>query len=166
MFFNLLHFFVTYSIFTQYLKNIFKSSLDAFVVFRWLKINQQNIYKRLTPNAEYLLVRRWSEPWFNSTSDFGLGGFFGRRMTLASSRISSSNSLLSDETDNCRFTRSCSLTLFQFLNSETEPIEENKIKKIRSDPNRRAMNQVVGDLICFVCFFFEECSHLFSTYHI
>lgn len=58
-----------------------------------------------TPNAEYRLVRLWLG-WFRNTSDLGLGGFFGLSMTRASSHISSSNNFESDETDNCRLTRS------------------------------------------------------------
>lgn len=60
-----------------------------------------------TPNAEYRLVRLWLG-WFRNTSDLGLGGFFGLSITRVSSHIASSNSFESDETDNCRLTRSWS----------------------------------------------------------
>ena len=59
----------------------------------------------LTPNAEYLLVRLCCS-LFRNTSDFGRGGFLGLRMTRASSRMSSSRSLESLDTDNCLCTRS------------------------------------------------------------
>ncbi|KAE9531553.1 hypothetical protein AGLY_010759 [Aphis glycines] len=66
--------------------------------------NKQQIH---TPNAEYRLVRLWLG-WFRNTSDLGLGGFLGLRMTRVSSQIASSNSFESDDTDNCRLTRSWS----------------------------------------------------------
>jgi hypothetical protein len=59
----------------------------------------------LTPNAEYLLVRLCCS-LFRNTSDFGRGGFLGLRITRASSRMSSSRSLESLDTDNCLCTRS------------------------------------------------------------
>ena len=54
----------------------------------------------LTPKAEYRLVRLLST-WSRKTSDWGLGGFLGRRMTLTSCLISSSRSLESEETESC-----------------------------------------------------------------
>lgn len=62
----------------------------------------------LTPKAEKRLVLRWSlaDGWWSRTSDLGLGGFRGLMMTFCSSRISSSRSLLSDDTDSWRWTRS------------------------------------------------------------
>ncbi len=52
----------------------------------------------LTPNAEYLLdFLFWA--WSRKTSDFGLGGLRGLRITLTSSPISSSSSLESEEVD-------------------------------------------------------------------
>ena len=60
----------------------------------------------LTPNALKRLRRGCGSCLFRKTSDLGLGGFLGRIMTRVSSLISSSNNLLSDETDNCLWTRS------------------------------------------------------------
>lgn len=55
-----------------------------------------------TPNAENLLVRRGPGSGPRKTSDFGRGGRRGLKITRASSRISSSRSLESLDTDSCR----------------------------------------------------------------
>lgn len=65
--------------------------------------------KYITPKAENLLVLLGgSGP--RKTSDLGRGGRRGRRITLASSRMSSSRSLESLETESCRCTLSWSPT--------------------------------------------------------
>lgn len=60
----------------------------------------------LTPNALKRLRRGCGSCLLRNTSDLGLGGFLGRIITRVSSLMSSSNNLLSDETDNCLWTRS------------------------------------------------------------
>lgn len=72
----------------------------------------------LTPNALNRFRRGCRSCLFKNTSDFGLGGFLGRIMTRVSSRISSSSSLLSEETDNCRWTRSWSFVPDQSANEK------------------------------------------------
>lgn len=64
----------------------------------------------LTPKALKRFRRGWRSCLFKNTSDLGRGGFFGRIITRVSSLMSSSSNLLSDETDNWRWTRSWSLT--------------------------------------------------------
>lgn len=64
----------------------------------------------LTPKALNRFRRGCRSCLFKNTSDFGRGGFFGRIITRVSSLMSSSSNLLSDETDNWRWTRSWSLT--------------------------------------------------------
>lgn len=56
---------------------------------------------KLTPNAENRFRLGHDSCLLRKTSDLGRGGFFGRIITRDSSLMSSSNSLLSDETDNC-----------------------------------------------------------------
>lgn len=72
----------------------------------------------LTPNALNRFRLGCRSCLFKNTSDFGLGGFFGRIMTRVSSRMSSSSSLLSDDTDNCRWTRSWSFAPDQSANQK------------------------------------------------
>lgn len=56
----------------------------------------------LTPNAENRFrLGCGSLCLLRKTSDLGRGGFLGRIITRDSSRMSSSKSLLSDDTDNC-----------------------------------------------------------------
>lgn len=57
----------------------------------------------LTPKAEYRLDLRLCSRSRN-TSDLGLGGRLGRKMTRTSSLISSSNNLLSEDADSWRVT--------------------------------------------------------------
>lgn len=56
---------------------------------------------QLTPNAEKRFRLGHDSCLLRKTSDLSRGGFFGRIITRDSSLMSSSSSLLSDETDNC-----------------------------------------------------------------
>jgi hypothetical protein len=76
------------------------------IICKYLVFFRINTMKKLlTPKAENRLVRLGgSGP--RKTSDFGRGGRRGRRITLASSLISSSKSFESLETDSCLCTLS------------------------------------------------------------
>ena len=69
-----------------------------FILFpQYLKVK---FFTLLTPKAEYRLDFLFCSLSKN-TSDLGLGGLFGLRMTLTSSPISSSNNLESDDVEAC-----------------------------------------------------------------
>jgi hypothetical protein len=76
------------------------------------KFLQQTALKsfKLTPNAENRFRLGCGSPLclLRKTSDLGRGGFFGLIITRVSSLMSSSKSLLSDETDSCLCTGPCS----------------------------------------------------------
>lgn len=78
--------------------------------YKWQPIYVVLVPSVLTPKALNRFRRGWRSCLFKNTSDFGRGGFLGRIITRVSSLISSSSNLLSDETDNWRWTRSWSLT--------------------------------------------------------
>lgn len=75
-----------------------------------LKNKHRRYELNITPNAENLLVLLGGGSGPRKTSDLGRGGRRGRKITLASSRISSSRSLESLETESCRCTLSWSPT--------------------------------------------------------
>jgi hypothetical protein len=89
------------------------SSSSEFLLFQSssiLHLEQQRILiRKLTPNAENRFRLGCGSCLLRKTSDLGRGGFFGRIITRVSSRMSSSSSLLSDETDNCLCTWPCSV---------------------------------------------------------
>lgn len=98
-------------------------SFDQKISSRWWGFMKEKI---LTPKAENRFVRLCSEPCsLSNTSDFGLGGFFGRSITFASSLMSSSSNLLSDDTDNCLFT----LSWFTLFHSEMEKINQKNARE-------------------------------------
>lgn len=80
---------------------------------------------RLTPNAEKRFrLGCGSLCLLRKTSDLGRGGFFGRIITRDSSRMSSSKSLLSDETDNCLCTWPwCSVEFQSAMQEQRETLE-------------------------------------------
>lgn len=75
-----------------------------------LGINVRDNIRGPTPNAEKRFARLGGGSGPKKTSDFGRGGRRGRKITRASSLISSSRSLESLETESCRWTLSCSPT--------------------------------------------------------
>lgn len=91
-----------------------------------LLLNMSYTDNARTPNADNLFILRGGcvvGP--RKTSDFGRGGLRGLKMTLASSRMSSSRSFESLETDSCRCTLSWSPTLGQ--PSKENPYNNNNI---------------------------------------
>lgn len=90
----------------KWLHFTFSVKVVFFVFFYWLSIK---FNWNLTPKAEnrFVLLRCFSPP--RNTSDLGRGGRRGRNITMASSRISSSRSFESLDTESCRCTLSWSI---------------------------------------------------------
>lgn len=82
----------------------------------------------LTPNAEKRLrLGCGSLCLLRKTSDLGRGGFFGRIITRDSSRMSSSKSLLSDDTDNCLCTWPWCSVEFQSARNKEESVSYDDV---------------------------------------
>ncbi|KAJ8884427.1 hypothetical protein PR048_016284 [Dryococelus australis] len=102
----------------------------------------------LTPKAEYRLVRLCCS-LFRKTSDLGRGGFLGLRMTRASSRMSSSSSFESLDTESCRCTRSCPNrnTIPNTCGgngARPPPTKANRVQSPAGSPDFRKWDDVVG----------------------
>lgn len=98
----------------------------------WNWCEWRKCFEVLTPNALKRFRRGSGSCLLRNTSDLGLGGFLGRMTTcewyFISSLISSSSSLLSDETDNCRCTRSW-WSVLSVLRQSVKPKGEREAKQ-------------------------------------
>lgn len=94
-------------------------------------------FPRLTPNAEKRFrLGCGSLCLLRKTSDLGRGGFFGRIITRDSSRMSSSKSLLSDDTDSCRCTWPWCSVEFQSARNKRRASEAKLRWSVRPPPSR------------------------------